>query len=173
MENFWDTTLFTIHETPISVVNLLTCLFILIISFALAKGIKAYVSNKSKLSKHMNSSTLYGVGRLSYYVVLLTGIYIALTTIGIDLTGIAVVIGALSVGIGFGLQAIFNNFVAGIIILFEKKVRINDTIKLESGEEGVVSEINMRCTLIQTTDKREIIIPNTEIVSKKVTKVEI
>ena len=166
----WGYTLFTIHDTPVSVVSLLACLFILVISFALAKGAKRYVSRLPFLEQQVNPSTLYGVGRLSYYVILIIGIYIALTTIGIDLTGISVVVGALSVGVGFGLQSIFNNFVAGIIVLFEKKVCINDAIELESGDVGVVSEINMRCTLIRTSDNREIIIPNTEIVSKKVIK---
>jgi small-conductance mechanosensitive channel len=104
-------------------------------------------------------------------VILVIGTYIALTTIGIDLTGITVVVGALGVGVGFGLQSIFNNFVAGIIVLFEKKVCINDTVQLESGEVGVVSEINIRCTLIRTNDDREVIIPNTELVSKKVIKI--
>ena len=168
MDTFWDTPLFTIQETPVSMVNLLTCLFILVISFALAKGVKSSVTRMNALKRAMSAPALYGIGRLSYYVILLIGIYVALTTIGIDLTGIAVVIGALSVGIGFGLQSIFNNFVAGIIVLVEKKVRINDRIQLESGDMGIVTEINVRSTVIQTPDNRKIVIPNTEIVSKKV-----
>ena len=168
MDTFWDTPLFTIQETPISVVNLLTCLFILVLSFALAKGVKSSVTRMSALKSAMSAPALYGIGRLSYYIILLIGIYVALTTIGIDLTGIAVVIGALSVGIGFGLQSIFNNFVAGIIVLVEKKVRINDRIQLESGDMGIVTEINVRSTVICTPDNRKIVIPNTEIISKKV-----
>ncbi|MCB1081360.1 MAG: mechanosensitive ion channel [Chlamydiia bacterium] len=168
MDDFWDQTLFTIHETPVSAVNLLTCLFIVILSFALAKGVRGFVMRMTALKEHVNGATLYGIGRLSYYIILLIGIYIALTTIGIDLTGVAVVIGALSVGIGFGLQSIFNNFVAGIIVLLEKKIRIHDRIQLESGDLGIVSEINVRSTVIRTHDNRKILIPNTEIVSKRV-----
>jgi small-conductance mechanosensitive channel len=134
----WGQTLFTINETPVSGVSILACLLILLVSFALAKWAKRYVSSSSFLKQQIGSSTLYGVGRLLYYVILVIGIYVALTTIGIDLTGIAVVVGALGVGVGFGLQSIFNNFVAGIIVLFEKKVCINDTVQLESGEVGVV-----------------------------------
>ena len=167
----WGQTLFTINDAPISGGSILTCLLILIVSFALAKWAKSYVSRSSFLEQQIGSSTLYGIGRLLYYVILVIGIYIALTTIGIDLTGITVVIGALGVGVGFGLQSIFNNFVAGIIVLFEKKVCINDTVQLDSGEVGVVSEINIRCTLIRTNDDRVVIIPNTELVSKKVIKI--
>ena len=164
-------TLFTINDTPVSGGSILACLLILIVSFALAKWAKRYVSRSSFLEQQIGSSTLYGVGRLLYYVILVIGIYVALTTIGIDLTGITIVISALGVGVGFGLQSIFNNFVAGIIVLLEKKVCINDTVQLDSGEVGVVSEINIRCTLIRTDDDREVIIPNTELVSKKVIKI--
>ena len=167
----WNQTIFTINETPVSGINILACLLILVVSFALAKWAKRYISRSSFLEQQLGASTLYGIGRLLYYVILVIGIYIALTTIGIDLTGITVVVGALGVGVGFGLQSIFNNFVAGIIVLFEKKVCINDTVQLESGEVGVVSEINIRCTLIRTPDDREVIIPNTELVSKKVIKI--
>jgi small-conductance mechanosensitive channel len=167
----WNQTIFTINETPVSGINMLACLLILVVSFALARWAKRYISRSSFLEQQLGASTLYGIGRLLYYVILVIGIYIALTTIGIDLTGITVVVGALGVGVGFGLQSIFNNFVAGIIVLFEKKVCINDTVQLESGEVGVVSEINIRCTLIRTPDDREVIIPNTELVSKKVIKI--
>jgi potassium-dependent mechanosensitive channel len=167
----WGQTLFTINDTPVSGGSILACLLILIVSFALAKWAKRYVSKSSFLEQQIGSSTLYGVGRLLYYVILVIGIYVALTTIGIDLTGITIVISALGVGVGFGLQSIFNNFVAGIIVLLEKKVCINDTVQLDSGEVGVVSEINIRCTLIRTDDDREVIIPNTELVSKKVIKI--
>lgn len=169
MAYLWNQTLFKIHETPISTVNLLICLGIILLSFGLAKGVRRGITHSVSLKKHVNAASLYSLGRLAYYVIVFMGIYIALITVGIDLTGIAVVIGALSVGIGFGLQTIFNNFVAGVILLLEKKVRVGARIQLESGEVGIVTEINMRSTLIHTLDNRMILVPNTEIVSKKVT----
>jgi len=161
--------LFTIHETPVTVMNLITFLIVLIVAWVVAQVIKSIVMRMKILKHHVSSTTLYGFGRLSYYLVLLLGVYIALMTIGIDLTGIAVVAGALSVGIGFGLQSIFNNFAAGVILLTEKKVRVEDLIQLENGELATVKEINMRSTLVQTLDHRKIVIPNAEIVSKKIT----
>ncbi|MCB1085101.1 MAG: mechanosensitive ion channel [Chlamydiia bacterium] len=169
MNTFWDETLFTIHNTPITLVNILTFIGILLLSFAIAKGVKVSVANASLFRGKVKRGTLYGMSRLIYYAILLVGIYVALTIIGIDLTGIAVVVGALSVGIGFGLQTIFNNFVAGIIILVEKKIRPKDMIQLDSGEIGDVLEVNVRNTVIRTLDNRKIVIPNTEIISKKVT----
>ncbi|CCB89956.1 mechanosensitive ion channel family protein [Simkania negevensis] len=161
--------LFTIHETPVTVMNLVTFFIVLFVVWIIAKIIKSLVMRMKILKHHVNVATLYGFGRLSYYLVLLVGVYIALMTIGIDLTGIAVVAGALSVGIGFGLQSIFNNFAAGIILFSEKKVRVGDLIQFENGELATVKEINMRSTLVQTLDNRKIVIPNSEIVSKKMT----
>lgn len=158
-----DETLFTIHETPITLVNIATFVGIVILSFLIAKGIE----RGTRMSKKLSGSALYGLGRLAYYAVFLIGFYIALTTIGIDLTGVAVVIGALSVGIGFGLQAIFNNFVAGIIVLLEKKVHPGDFIELQTGDSGIVVEINVRTTVIETLERQRIVVPNTEIIAKK------
>ena len=158
-----DETLFTIHETPISLVNIATFLGIIVLSFFTAKGIE----RGTRMSKKLSGSALYGLGRLAYYAVFLIGFYIALTTVGIDLTGVAVVVGALSVGIGFGLQSIFNNFVAGIIVLLEKKVHPGDFIELQTGDNGVVLEINVRTTVIETLERQRIVIPNTEMIAKK------
>ncbi|MCB1106985.1 MAG: mechanosensitive ion channel [Chlamydiia bacterium] len=161
---FWNQPLFTLHETDVSPLRLLVCILIFALSVVLAKLVKAY------LKKNIHSPAVYGLCRFSYYLILLLGIYISLIIIGIDLTGIAVIAGALSIGIGFGLQSISNNFIAGIIILFEKRVCINDTIQLDSGDTGVISEIGIRSTIILADEQREIIVPNMEIISKKITK---
>lgn len=152
--------LFTIQETPITLVNLLTFVGVIILSFLIAKGI-ARATRKS-------SASFYGLSRLAYYAIFLIGFYIALTIIGIDLTGVAVVVGALSVGVGFGLQAIFNNFVAGIIVLLEKKIHPGDFIDLQTGEYGEVVEINVRTTVMKTMEGQKVVIPNTDIIAKKV-----
>jgi len=73
------------------------------------------------------------------------------------------------VGIGFGLQSFFSNFIAGIILLVEKYVRVGDFIQLESGEYGTIIEINVRTTLMRTLDNLEILIPNNDLVLKKFT----
>lgn len=88
----------------------------------------------------------------------------------INLAGVAVIIGALGPGIGFDLQSVFNNFFAGIILLVEKRVCVDDYIRLESGDIGVVTEINVRSTTIRAFDNRIIIVPNTELVSKRLSR---
>ncbi|MEO0997217.1 MAG: mechanosensitive ion channel domain-containing protein, partial [Pseudomonadota bacterium] len=101
-------------------------------------------------------------------VLLAVGILLVLAQFGIDTSKLALVAGALGVGIGFGLQTIFNNFIAGLLLLFEKSLRIGDFIELESGLTGEVREINIRSTLIRTNDNVEVLVPNAEFVSGRV-----
>jgi potassium efflux system protein len=78
------------------------------------------------------------------------------------------VFGAMSIGIGFGLQAIFNNFVSGIILLFERPIQVGDAVEIQ-GVWGTVKKINVRATLVQTFDNASLIIPNSEFISSQVT----
>ncbi|MDF1903877.1 mechanosensitive ion channel family protein, partial [Mycolicibacterium smegmatis] len=86
---------------------------------------------------------------------------------GLDLSKLAIVAGALSVGIGFGLQNVFNNSVSGLILLFERPVRVGDYIKVGT-TEGFVRHIRIRATVLETWDKTSIIVPNSELISNRV-----
>lgn len=106
----------------------------------------------------------------SVRIVLLFGaIMLAMNAIGVDLTALAVFSGAVGVGIGFGLQAIFSNLVAGIIMLLERSIKVGDYVDLESGLTGEVREINIRSTLITTNDNVDILVPNAEFINNRVT----
>lgn len=163
----WSQTLFTIQETPITLLNLSTFVATLLLSWMIAKSVRSLLTRLVSLKESISSPSLYGLGHLAYYMILFIGSYIAFLILGIDLTGITVIIGAISIGIGFGLQSTFNNLMAGVILLIEKKVRVGDLIELDSGEIGYVLSINVRSTLICILDNRKILIPNTEIVSQK------
>ncbi len=106
--------------------------------------------------------------RLSQYAIWALGIAAALKQLGIDLTTLTVVAGALGIGVGFGLQNIVANFVAGFVLLFERPIKLNDRVTTESVEGNVVA-INLRSTTIVTNDNIAIIVPNTEFISRTVT----
>ncbi len=96
------------------------------------------------------------------------GLIVALRAFGLNATSLALAFGALGVGLGFGLQAIFNNFVSGLILLFERPIQVGDAVEV-GGIWGVVKKINVRSTLVQTYDNASLIIPNSEFISSQVT----
>jgi potassium-dependent mechanosensitive channel len=110
----------------------------------------------------------YAISTLLHYLVLLLGFFLALGALGIDLTKITIVAGAFSVGVGFGLQNIFNNFVSGLILLFERPIKIGDVIEV-SGTVGEVQHIGIRASVVRTSEGSEIIVPNGLLISGQVT----
>ncbi len=115
-----------------------------------------------------NHASLYTVTRLVQYVVLVIGVLVALNTIGVSMGQFTVVAGALGVGLGFGLKEIFSNFISGLILLFDKSLKVGDFVELESGVHGEVQAIKIRSTTVVTNDNIDILVPNSEFVSGRV-----
>lgn len=109
----------------------------------------------------------YAISTILNYVILLVGFFFAVGAAGFDLTRFTVLVGAFGVGIGFGLQNIFNNFVSGLILLFERPVKIGDEIRIEDAT-GTVRRIGIRASVIGQWDNSEIIVPNSKLISENV-----
>ena len=95
--------------------------------------------------------------------------WLALNLAGINLTALTVLSGAIGVGVGFGLRSIFENFMSGIILIFEKSLKVGDFVELEDGTAGTVREVNVRSTIITTNDNIDILIPNSMFITGRVT----
>ncbi|MFT5138013.1 MAG: potassium efflux system protein [Arenicella sp.] len=162
-------TLFSVSETPVAGTDILRALTILLVAFLLSRGTRHALRRVSDREHGGAKASLYTLGRLSHYAIIILGLFIALSSMGLEFGNIAIVAGALSVGIGFGLQSIVNNFVSGLIILFEHTLRVGDYIELDTGLTGTVKSINVRSTLINTNDNIDIVVPNSEFVTTRLT----
>jgi len=164
-----DYELFSMGEVPVTPGGVFKALLIILLAYAISRVIRHLLDHASGQAKFSNSPAIYTLGRLLHYVIMLIGVFAALGSIGMDFTNFALIAGALSVGIGFGLQAIVNNFVSGLILLFEGSLRIGDYIELDSGLAGVVKEINTRATIVNSNDGVDVVVPNSELVTTKLT----
>ena len=162
------TTLFRIGETPVSSYGLLRIVLILLMAVVASRLVRRLLA-RFGAREGAHTAAYYTVGRLVHYVVILAALLIGLSSIGLDFSQLALFAGALSIGIGFGLQSIVNNFVSGLIILFEQSLKVGDVVELDSGVRGIVREISVRSTLISTNDNVDIVVPNSEFISAKVT----
>jgi potassium-dependent mechanosensitive channel len=108
------------------------------------------------------------ISRIVHYTILLLGFFVALAALGVDLAKVTILAGAFTVGIGFGLQTVINNFVCGLILLFERPIKVGDLIQIDT-DAGEVGRIGVRACIIRTAEGAEVIVPNGTIISNKVT----
>jgi len=161
--------LFRVGKTIVDLWSILYFFLVILISIWLARLLKVALKRFALKRKGVRLSLLYRVSRLFQYLIIALGIVLALTVLGFDFTNLVLIAGALGVGLGFGLQSIFNNFVSGIVILFENQLKVGDYIELESGVLGEVKEINVRSTYIKTNDGIAVMVPNSELTTGRVT----
>lgn len=159
---------FTIGGVRISLLSIIFGIFIFFISVSIVKALKhrlaSNVLNKMEIDDGIKASLEAGFGSVGFVISAL----LAIAIMGGDLSNLALIAGALSVGIGLGLQNIVNNFVSGIILLFERPIKVGDWVII-NGEEGRVKQINIRATEVETFKKSSLIIPNASLLSTTVT----
>ena len=159
---------FTFGEITLSLGHVLVFAVSVLIAFWTAKTVR-YLLQEEVLGK---MSLPRGVGNsvasLTYYALLLLGVIVALSAAGFKVSQLAFVFGALGVGIGFGLQNVVNNFVSGLILMFERPIQPGDVVEI-TGTSGRVGEIGMRATTIKTFDGADVVVPNGTLLSEKLT----
>ena len=108
----------------------------------------------------------YAISNTLHYLILVGGFFLAVAALGLDMTRVTILAGAFSVGVGFGLQNIFNNFISGLILLFERPINIGDVVQIDDAS-GVVERIGVRASIIRTPNGSEIIMPNGKLISER------
>ncbi len=169
MPEFLQTSMFTVNEVAITPMIVLQALLVLFVAWALSWLLQRLLGRVSQRSQPQFRPSLYTVGRVLHYTLLVAGFLVALSTLGIEIGKLTLFMSALGIGLGFGMQQVVNNFVSGLILLFEQSIKIGDYIEIESGLMGEVQEINIRSMRITTNDNIDIILPNSVLVGGKVT----
>jgi small-conductance mechanosensitive channel len=164
----WFINGFTLGEVTIKPGSLLLGFIILYALLKVSKKVKLKLETQWLVKARLSKSNREAFAVLFWYIAIVISIFVGMSIAGINITNLALIAGALSVGIGFGLQNIVSNFISGIIILFEQPIKKGDWIKVGS-TEGIVREINIRSTRVQTHDRSDVIVPNSDIVTNQVT----
>jgi potassium efflux system protein len=156
-----------ITETPLTLRDILIGLIILTVTFLAAKNLPGVLEITLLQRLPLESGARYALTTLLQYLIAGIGIIMAFSIIGFQWSNIQWLVAALSVGLGFGLQEIVANFISGIILLFERPIRVGDVVTLDN-TTGVVSRIRIRATTITNYDKQELLIPNKEFITGRV-----
>src|SRR5262249_12752666 len=138
------------------------------ITFVISSALRAVLEEALFSRLTLGRGVALALSSLSHYAIMLIGFLIGLAALGIDLTRITILASALGVGVGFGLQNVVNNFVSGLILLFERPIQVGDTVQLGT-LLGEVRRIGIRSSTVRTPEGAEVIVPNASLVSDQVT----
>ena len=167
LKKFLDMPLLKLSGSSLTLWTLLYIAVLFILLFYFAGKLRAWVANRALLRTRLDVGARQAAGSLLRYLTLFFGLLIIVQTAGIDLTSLNVMAGAVGLGVGFGLQNIAGNFISGLIIMFERPIKIGDRIVVDD-VEGDVVEIGSRSTVVLTNDNISIIVPNSKFITENV-----
>jgi len=155
---------FNVGDVTISLSSILFAALLFAAAFAVTRMIQRWLTNTFLPATELDAGLRNSISTAAGYVGIITAGMLAISYLGLSLERVTIVAGALSVGIGFGLQSIVNNFISGLILLWERPIRVGDLVVVGDGE-GYVRRINVRSTEIQAFDRSTIIVPNSNLIS--------
>lgn len=153
----------------ITIGGLVGALLALLVGLLLSRLLQRWLKHFGEHQHGPNErAAIYTLSRVLHYIVLVTAFLVALNMLGIPLGRFTVFAGALGVGLGFGLQAIFSNFISGLILLFDRSLKVGDFVELDKDVRGTVRAVNIRATRVTTNDNIDVLVPNSEFINGRV-----
>jgi potassium efflux system protein len=159
--------LISLFGTTLTVGSATSALIALLLGIWLSRRLKVLIITKAP-SFDINKSTANTIATLAFYTGTVISCLLTTSLLGVELQNLVVLAGALSVGIGFGLQNIASNFISGLILLFDRSLKVDDYVELAGGLRGTITQIRVRSTIIMTNDQLEVIVPNSRFISDQV-----
>ncbi len=156
------------EKVHVSLGAVLSFLLILLVGYGLANLVRFVLGEALLARLRLQRGVPHAISTIVYYLLLVLVFVAALADAGVELNKFTLITGALGIGVGFGLQNMVNNFVSGLILLFERPIRVGDTVEV-SGVIGTVLRIGVRSSTIQTAQDAEVIVPNSNFISNQVT----
>lgn len=166
-KEFLNAPLFRIGNSGITLWTVVYLLILLVVLIYVSGKIKYWFAEKILVRSKLEPGVRQAAGSIMRYLIIVVGLLIIMQTVGIDVTTLNILAGTVGIGVGFGLQNIANNFISGLIILFERPIKAGD--RIEVGEvEGEVVSIGARATTVVTNDNIAIIVPNSSFIAENV-----
>ncbi len=167
LKSYFTIPLLTLGSNQITIQTMISLVVFSTILFFLTGMLRKWIVEQLLTRSKMDIGARQATGSIIRYFIIVIGFIIILQTVGIDLTALNVLAGAVGIGLGFGLQNIVNNFISGIIILFERPIKVGDRIEV-GNVEGDVVRVGGRSTEVVTNDNITIIIPNSKFITENV-----
>ncbi|MBA3900061.1 MAG: mechanosensitive ion channel, partial [Bacteroidetes bacterium] len=164
---FLDYSLFRLGDSEFTIGTLLYLVLTLFLLFYLTEKLRLLLTNRILTRYKIMLGVRQAIGSIVKYAVVMVGLIVIVQSTGVDLSTLGLIAGALGVGIGFGLQSVTSNFVSGVIILFERPVKVGDRVQI-GDVTGNIIRISARATTIITNDNIAMIIPNSDFINKMV-----
>lgn len=169
MNTLLNTELVRLGNSSITVSSLLAAVAFFVGGIVVAWLFKRFVDRMRKYSNAEGAPTIYVAGQAGRYLIILIGVMLGGSALGIDLSSLSLFAGALGVGLGLGVQDIFKDFIAGLVLLFDRSIEVGDYIELETGVAGEIRSVGARATTLVTNDNVSVLIPNSMLLSNSLT----
>lgn len=163
-----DVKLWTFGKSHLTVGGAVSGILIIVL-FWLASRLIQRLFRRARESRPMAAPPIYIVEKVATYGLTAIGVFMGFSAFGLDLSSLSLFAGALGVGLGFGMQGVVKEFISGLVLIFDRLIRIGDYLELQTGERGVVAEIGARATRLRNNDDMDVLVPNSRLIEAPVT----
>jgi small-conductance mechanosensitive channel len=168
LSNIADFKLLMVGKSYLTPGGIVACVLLILIALLVSR-IAGRLFRRIRDRAPQSAPSIYIAEKLTTYGAVVIGFYMGVSALGVDLSGLSLFAGALGVGLGFGLQGVVKEFISGLVLIFDRLIRIGDYLELQTGERGVVAEIGPRAVRLRNNDDRDVLVPNSRLIEQPVT----